>query len=180
MKAQSAVEYLWAYVWTFIVLAVVISAIVINDANRPSTASLGNSQSECYINPEVNCQEAALLSNSTGSKAVVVFTNGLGTRIDLPTNTFDFIPSQMNSNQVFNGGCVPANVVPGGTAVCNATVDVPMKVGSEIEPTFSIGYEICQANGSCAPQIYNAIGSGTIFVSPYAGVNTYTLGNGIK
>jgi hypothetical protein len=75
MKSQNSMEYLWAYVWTFVVLILIITAVGINTWNRPTAFTF--SPSACYISPELNCDQIAIETNVTSSRALMIFTDGL-------------------------------------------------------------------------------------------------------
>lgn len=169
-KEQTAMEYLWAYVWTFILLIIITAAIAINALSRaqiqtPTTFS-------CIITGELNCENLLIMTNSTSAKGVVVFTNGLGTVMHFPANGFNFFPYQFTTNAVYTGGCVPTNVQSGSTVICNATItNFRGKLAEQFNPRFIFSYQVCQ-NRVCDPAVYNTTGSGTAYVSEFSGAYT--------
>ncbi|MDE1860094.1 MAG: hypothetical protein KGH72_00050 [Candidatus Micrarchaeota archaeon] len=164
MKAQSGIEYLWAYVWTFVVLAVIISAVAINILNTSPSSTF--QASSCYISTALNCDTMAILSNSTGTKGVVIFTNGLGTNIRIVPDSFGIEPYLFAGSEYF-GGCVPLNLSEGATAVCNSTLlGIKTRIGQQLQPRFIISYAVCQG-AVCSNETFNTTGSGTVFVSPF-------------
>ncbi len=185
MRAQSAVEFLTTYAWSFIILAIMV-AVVASFLITKSPATYV--PPTCYISPEFPCQTIAIINEFRGSLAELVFINNLGTAIQFPTSTNTFEISTVISNKVFGGGCFPTNVPEGATVVCNTIMqNYAPPVGSQEIVEFTINYRVCPKQ--CPAAVYNTSGSGTLFVSPvlpealYNGkvvlVGSYTMGTSV-
>jgi hypothetical protein len=159
-KSQTAIEFLSTYTWAFILIAIVIAIVVALSLTRsPTTYSL----THCFIQPELPCEGFIIMSNGTGSRAVLAFLNNLGSNITLPSNAF--VVQEPLSSTVFHGQCLPAKGPEGSLIICNATMDgYAPSVGTQLSPTFSVSYRLC-SNG-CSSTILNSSGSSTLFVSP--------------
>ncbi len=159
-KSQTAIEFLSTYTWAFILIAIVIAIVVALSLTRsPTTYSL----THCFIQPELPCEGFIIMSNGTGSRAVLAFLNNLGSNITLPSNAFEV--QEPLSSTVFHGQCLPSNGLKGSLIICNATMDgYAPSVGTQLSPTFSVSYHLC-SNG-CSSTILNSSGTSTLFVSP--------------
>ncbi len=160
-KGQSVIEFLSTYSWSFLILAVFMAVVASYVFTRGANTF---SPSYCYISPELLCQEAFVMSNSSGSTITLIFVNNLGTGISFAANAFSISPTF--GQQKYLGTCYPANAVQGSLVICNATAPgyVP-STGQQLEPTFTLTYSICQK--ACQSQLYNTSGTGTVFASPY-------------
>ena len=112
MKAQSSIEYLIVFAAAVLILTIVLVILSNSASNVPPTPS------QCYLSPQLNCQQLIMASNPTGSEGILVFTNGAGQTIHLPQNSFVFEPS--SSGTTYTGNCLPTNAIPGTQVVCIA------------------------------------------------------------
>ncbi|MDE1849736.1 MAG: hypothetical protein KGI00_03325, partial [Candidatus Micrarchaeota archaeon] len=157
-KSQSAIEYVSIYGWVLLGLAIFIfiAYMVVSTNSTPL-------QSTCYITPGLTCMQTLVVTNSMGSKAIVLFQNNLGINMQMASNSFVF--SDPLSSNIYVGACFPANVPPGGTVTCTASLTnyQQQPTGTQINPKFSINYLLCDP--SCGPSVYNTSGSATIYTS---------------
>ncbi|MDE1823612.1 MAG: hypothetical protein KGH50_04775, partial [Candidatus Micrarchaeota archaeon] len=157
-KSQSAVEYLSIYGWVIIALAVflAIAYVLISGNTTPTT-------SYCYISPGLTCMQTFVISNSVTSKAVVLFQNNLGVKMEMATNPFSF--ADPYSASIYSGKCYPNIVPPGGIVTCNVTLSSlkQQPTGTQINPKFSIDYLLCDP--VCGSSTYNTSGSASVFTS---------------
>ena len=155
------------YAFIFLIIAIVLGFVYLTSFHGTSQTN-----SYCYITPELPCQGVFVISNSvspTSSTAYLVFKNNQGTGIHLPSNAFYFYPS--SSTASYPGQCLPSNVPDGSTVVCNATLNTasPLTPGAQVNPKFSVTYQVCN-NSSCVglnanTAVLNTTGTGTLYVS---------------
>ncbi len=109
---QSAVEYLFTYVWA-IVLAIIIAAILYFFIIAPSTIV----PSSCSFSYGAYCQDMVLGSNTSTSKVALFLTN---------TQQYPILNPQISVNisniGLSTGKCMPSFVLPGGAIICNVTL----------------------------------------------------------
>jgi hypothetical protein len=168
-KGQSVIEFLSTYSWSFLILAVFMAVVASYVFTRGANSF---SPSYCYISPELLCQEAFVMTNSSGSTITLIFINNLGTGISFAANSFSVMPSF--GQQVHSGLCYPANAVQGSLVICNASASGYFpSPGQQLEPTFTVTYSICQK--TCQSQLYNTSGTGTVFASVYHGITSEVM-----
>ncbi len=160
MRAQSALEFLTTYGWSFIIIALFISVVfVLVSSKGVSTYA----PSSCYISPSLPCIAAYASSNSLGSVAIVKFTNQLGTEMSFPANAITIRFGMTYAN--YTGNCVPANAFNYQQVTC--TVNMPqvhLVVGAELNPSLSLKYALCN-NKACSAYVYNTSGTATLTVA---------------
>jgi hypothetical protein len=157
-------EFIATYSWAFMLMAIVLSSIyiiVMAPASGPTF-----DQSLCYVSQSLPCYQAVMLANSTGSKFIAILQNGMGVSMYFPAGTFLVYPVYM-SNVSYAGSCLPQTAPPGATVVCNVTLSgYGPAVGSEINPSFSMGYQVCPDCNDSGPY-YNTSGVSALSVAAY-------------
>jgi len=172
-KLQTAIEYLTTFGASLIIITIVIAVIglFLLTGNGGKTGT--NSQSTCYISPQLNCQELSISSNSGMTYALLLFTNNLGTTITFPQNGITIFPT--SSQTSYKGMCFPEPAPEGAPVMCNVTLSgYSTALGTQLEPRFQVSYNVC-SNGQCST--YNTTGSSTTYVSsniPLAEVQLFT------
>ncbi|MEM3791132.1 MAG: hypothetical protein QXL16_00165 [Candidatus Micrarchaeaceae archaeon] len=160
MKSQSALEFLMTYSWAFIIIALIVSLIVAYSLSNSSKATF--TQTYCYIEPQMPCSALVLQTNSTSSRAILIFSNNLGTSIFFSTNSFFIYPTQLGIK--YPGICLPSLAPQGSQVICVANITkLNFPIGVQLNPSFFISYGICSPK--CALPIYNTSGIGTTFAS---------------
>ena len=161
-KGQPAVEFLTIYSW---VISSVIMFLVLGVAISSATGKQVYPPAHCYITPSFPCYGAYVMTNSIGTEAVVIMSNGMGTQIQFPSNSFTVKPTFANS--IYYGSCLASNSIPYNTVYCEATLEgYYPSLGTELNPNFIISYRICRACSNNLP-VYNTSGSALLTVSPY-------------
>ncbi|MEM3781363.1 MAG: hypothetical protein QXT43_00170 [Candidatus Micrarchaeaceae archaeon] len=159
MRIQSAVEFLTTYGWSFIIIAIFVSVILIFVSSKGISTY---APSSCYISPAFLCQDFLLMENASGLKGVVVFSNYINTNMSFTTNSFSVFPYY--NTTAFTGTCAPQSARPYSLIVCNTTLKgLYRSVGSQSNINFEIYYNLC-ASGKCT--LYNVSGTATVTVSP--------------
>jgi len=144
LKLQSAVEFLTAYGWAFILIAIFISVVVVLLTPSSSTSL---TPSSCYISPGLPCYGFNLFSNSLESMVTVYFLNNLGTQMHFPNNG---ITLKIANYKNYTGVCLPANAVDGARVSCITEMPgLSLPIGSQAYSVFTISYNLC-SQGSCS------------------------------
>jgi uncharacterized repeat protein (TIGR02543 family) len=167
LRSQSAVEFLATYSWAILIIAISVASIyLIIFSSKGSSAYVPSS---CYITPLLPCYQSVLMTNSSGSKFIALIQNNMGVSLYFNANAIYLHPS-FSSNAVYAGSCLPQKALPGSTVVCNITIASSAfnpSVGSQLNPTFTLNYQICPSCNSANSQSYNTIGTTTLTVSPF-------------
>ncbi len=185
-KAQSALEFMMAYSWAFIIISLFVVSVLLISDSRPPSVYLGSS---CNIQPLLPCSESLLTYNSINPSGplayYVVFTNDLGAVMFFPQNSLNLTTYTLGSgvSKYTLGNCAPAFAGKGATVLCAASISgaTPPKVGTQEILTFSLNYNLCSAGtkGSCGIGIYKSSGFSTESVAP-SSINLYNLTFGVK
>jgi uncharacterized repeat protein (TIGR02543 family) len=161
------VEFLATYSWAILIIAISVAAIyLILFSSKGSSAYVPSS---CYITPLLPCYQTVLMANSSGSKFIALIQNNMGVTMYFNANSIYVHPS-FSSNAVYTGSCLPQKAPPGATVICNVTIAssaFTTSVGSQLNPTFTLNYQICPSCNSANSQSYNTIGTATLTVSPF-------------
>ena len=166
MRSQSALEFLSTYSWAFLIITIFLASmyLIAFAPTGPSTYV----PSSCYITPTLPCYQSVLLANSSGSKFITLFQNNMGVGIHFPANSIYVHPS-FSSNAVYVGSCLPRTAPPGATVVCNVTLAAfKPSIGSQVNPTFTLSYQICPSCNTTAALVYNTSGTSTVTASSSA------------
>ncbi|MDE1825893.1 MAG: hypothetical protein KGH82_05950, partial [Candidatus Micrarchaeota archaeon] len=177
MRNQSSIEFLLTYAWAFLIIAIFLAFLIaVVTVNKPTALT----PPSCYISPALPCISSAFISNSIGSKFLVVFINDIGQNIEFP-KTNAIILSPFLAPQTYGGTCLPVNAPKEAIITCNVTMQIKAgSIGTQLSPKFTINYELCQ--GQCAAPVapsntINTTGFATLQVSPYVSnpINNLTL-----
>ncbi|MEM3241285.1 MAG: hypothetical protein QXV13_02430, partial [Candidatus Micrarchaeaceae archaeon] len=115
MREQSAIEFLTTYGWSFIIIAIFVSVILILVSSKGISAY---APASCYISPTFPCEDFLLMENASGLKGVVVFSNYMNVNISFTANSFSLFPYYNTTG--FTGTCTPYVAKPYSLIVCNA------------------------------------------------------------
>jgi hypothetical protein len=141
IKLQSAFEYAVEYSWAFIVLAIAIAAV----AGYVALQQPASSPSYCYISPEIDCYQAAIATNASGSQITTVFTNMAGS----PILINNYAVSLPQSSVFSTGNCNTTTLNPGESAACSVYISgYRPSTGASINLNMVIQYQTC--GYSCA------------------------------
>ena len=161
-RAQSAVELLSTYSWALLIMAIFIAAVLYIATGAPAVQVFS---SDCNIQPLIQCQDSALLVNSTGKVIFVVeFINKLQTPMLFAANAINVSASGFGKSgtAVYNGQCFPGFALPGSRVVCKVSAPAPSQqpTGTQIGTYFTLNYTICQSSNqsSCPAQYYSSTG----------------------
>ncbi|MGC8629305.1 MAG: hypothetical protein ACP5T4_03820, partial [Candidatus Micrarchaeia archaeon] len=160
MRSQSALEFLTTYGWSFIIIAMFLSMVLVLVSSKGATAY---APSSCYISPSLPCTTAYFASNSIGTLATIIFTNQLGTELLFPQNSITIKATLSSGN--YTGTCVPALANDNAKVVCTASMNgLVLSPGIQVNAAFALHYSICQG-GTCSSYVYNTSGTATATVS---------------
>ena len=140
VKAQSALEYLSAYSWALILIALAILLFFLLTNNFSITTY---SPSYCYISSGFPCYQLIVGTNSIGSTVIATFTNDLGKTVYFSqSNTF--YVKLLSTAAYTSGKCTPSTVNPGSAITCVAYVTgISPQLGQQLEPQFFFNYSEC-------------------------------------
>ena len=145
LKLQSALEYLSAYSWALIILAVVAVIFFLIFQKSPTTTF---SPSYCYISTGFQCYQLIVSTNSLGSTAILAFTNDLGKPVYFNSNS-EFSIKLTGTSSYSEGSCTPTVVSSGEQITCVAYIPGFSPVlGTQLEPQFFFNYTEC-VSSSC-------------------------------
>jgi hypothetical protein len=174
LKAQQAIEFISVYAWALLGLTLFIAIVI---AISTGQNKLIYPSARCYIEPAFPCYNMYVMPNSlVGSVVTLVFTNNLGNPLWFPPNSF-YVSIGGNN---YSGACYPEGQNTGLGIYCYAgTPGFSPSLGTQLQPSFYISYNICQdalysASGeTCQGKsldelpVYNTSGSALLTVSPY-------------
>ncbi len=165
MKSQSALEFLTTYSWAFLILGIFVVSVA-TIVSIPSTGTLTYAPQSCYITTQLYCVQALIMSNSISTEFVAMLDNNLGTRIGFASaNSFSVVPSY-SSSATYNGICTPQNAGSGALITCTATVPGGVTFGTQLNPRFSLSYQVCSP--TCTAPVYETSGEAISTAVPYA------------
>ena len=140
LKLQSALEYLSAYSWALIILAVVAVIFFLIFQKSPTTTF---SPSYCYISTGFQCYQLIVSTNSLGSMAILAFTNNLGKPVYFNSNS-GFSIKLTGTSSYSQGSCTPTTASSGEQITCIAYIPGFSPVlGTQLEPQFFFNYTEC-------------------------------------
>ncbi|MEM0094411.1 MAG: hypothetical protein QXF41_00470 [Candidatus Micrarchaeaceae archaeon] len=161
MRLQSAVEFLTTYAWVFIIIAIFI---VVVSAFLSIKNPIGFVPSSCYIAPNLACYAIALMSNSSASTFIIIFSNNIGATMQFQANSITLTPAMASAT--FSGNCLPTNAPNGATVVCRVVANgYLLPIGSQATPSYTMTYNTCYGGKCTGP--YNSTGFGSVSVSAY-------------
>ena len=176
MKIQIGIEYFMVYAFSLAVVGYVLS--VFNVFGLVLGGSSGGvatpTPSSCYITPQFPCSAMSISSNTL--EAQVEFSNTGSTGIKFPGQGFTIMISSAkytgsceavkNSSSSSNAVTYSGYAAPGAEVLCSAYLQgATIARGSQLNPSFSIGYELCPSSTSCMSGLFNTTGTGTVYVS---------------
>lgn len=131
----------------------------------PSTGTLTYAPQSCYITPQLYCIQALIMTNSISTQFIAMLNNNMGTSIKFASaNSFIVVPFYYSSAS-YGGTCTPQDAGPGALITCTATVPSSLTIGTQLNPRFSLSYQICSP--SCGGQVYNTSGQAISTAVPY-------------
>ncbi len=161
-KSQSAIEFLSAYAWAFIIVSMFVAVVAILSF---SSSPASNIPTTCYIQPLMPCIEAVMTNYPpAGMRYIVEFTNKLRTAIYFAENALNATTNGvgMEGARNWTGNCTPQLLPGGGSAICSAVITgglIP-SAGSSVSVSFALQYEICRGTqqSSCSNSVYKTTG----------------------
>ena len=140
VKAQSALEYLSAYSWALILIALAILLFFLLTNNFSTTTY---SPSYCYISSGFPCYQLIVGTNSIGSTVIATFTNNLGKTVYFAQSNAFFV-KLLSTATYSSGKCTPSTATPGSAITCVAYINgVSPQLGQQLEPQFFFNYSEC-------------------------------------
>ena len=156
-RQQSAVEFLSTYSWTFLILAMLITVLLIFISQKSPVNYLLN---QCFLTSQITCLQDIITTNSTNILFAAKLNNYLGysslTYLQFGANSINVTLTGIGKNgtNTFYGNCYPMNtLVPyAGQTFC--IVKIPKQLvprqGQKISATYQISYNICTSGEKCA------------------------------
>lgn len=133
LKGQSALEFLTAYAFMFLIVAILLVLLLLFALLPKSTLPVS-----CAFYNQFNCLDSAYYSTSYGSQLVILASNmepGI-------VNISNFSAS-LNYAQSTNGICTPQATTAGQSVLCVANFSVPATIGSVYIATFFMSANYC-------------------------------------
>lgn len=162
MKLQPAIEFLSVYTWTILGVIIFVAIIIALSIGLGKTTY---PPSTCYISPTLQCTKMYITLGQPSPVAYLFFTNELGRTIGFSVNSFSIRPTYLNNT--YYGTCSPTTALNGNFVECTAILTgYSASLGTQLNPTFSISYDICGSICAGSITVYNTSGSATLTVSP--------------
>lgn len=133
LRAQSAVEFLSTYSFSFLLISIVITILLLF-SSLPRTVL----PTQCSFYNGFYCSDVAYFNRGTGSELVVLLTD-----VEPGIVNISNFSANVNYHNSINGFCYPQRASPGQDVYCVANFTGKSNVNNEYQLFFSMSADYC-------------------------------------